>query len=305
VKKRIVNHLLLYLLACLLIPLAGCKKEETEEETPATTTDTTMSTSTSTETSIAPDMGTGSSMGTDMGTPSSTMGTDMTTSSPMGSDATKPPAGDGHPHPQQSSGGERYPEFPWPPPEASATAIVPQLFLANSKGSTTLKDVDRRLTGALERNGYFESSYYAVPQGFALVTKMEQIKANGQSSDKTVRWIVNRQPLQKFSLQEYLRALFGAAPGRYRIIVFVVTPHPFSQSDAVVTPKEGSRWLREGLNQLPTPIGHLSFDDLNCTALIYEFVRTSDVADPELQRPSQLSGRDHLEMSGIWRRLAK
>jgi uncharacterized lipoprotein YajG len=89
-KKLSVRLSLLCLLAILLIPFAGCKKEETEvEETPATTTDTTTSTSMSTETSTT-------TMGTDMGTTSTdmgTMGTDMTTSSPMGSDTTQPPAG--------------------------------------------------------------------------------------------------------------------------------------------------------------------------------------------------------------------
>lgn len=88
-KKLSVRLSLLCLLAILLVPFAGCKKDdEAVEETPATTTDTTTSTSTSTETSTT--------MGTDMGTTSTdmgTMGTDMTTSSPMGSDTTQPPAG--------------------------------------------------------------------------------------------------------------------------------------------------------------------------------------------------------------------
>ena len=75
-KKLSVHLSLLCLLAFLLIPFAGCKKEETEvEETPATT-DTTM------ETTTEP-MTTG--MTTDMGT-------DMTTSEPMSTD-TQPPAG--------------------------------------------------------------------------------------------------------------------------------------------------------------------------------------------------------------------
>jgi hypothetical protein len=94
-KKLSVNLSLLCLLAFLLIPFAGCKKEEPEvDETPATTTDTTTSTSTSTETSTS----TGTAMGTDTGMTSGSgmgmgMGSDMTTSSPMGSDTTQPPAG--------------------------------------------------------------------------------------------------------------------------------------------------------------------------------------------------------------------
>ncbi|MFL6196630.1 MAG: hypothetical protein ACJ75H_20780, partial [Thermoanaerobaculia bacterium] len=58
-KKLSVHLSLLCLLAFLLIPFAGCKKEETEvEETPATTTDT------ATETSTEPTMGTTTDTGT-------------------------------------------------------------------------------------------------------------------------------------------------------------------------------------------------------------------------------------------------
>jgi hypothetical protein len=75
-KKLSVHLSLLCLLALLLIPFAGCKKEETTEETPATT---------EMETTTEP-------MSTDMGTTSTDMGTDMTTSEPMGTDM-QPPAG--------------------------------------------------------------------------------------------------------------------------------------------------------------------------------------------------------------------
>jgi hypothetical protein len=97
-KKLSVRLSLLCLLAILVLPFAGCKKEETDvEETPATTTDTTTSTSTSTETStstMSTDTGMGT-MSTDTGSTGGGMGmgTDMTTSSPMGSDTTAPPAG--------------------------------------------------------------------------------------------------------------------------------------------------------------------------------------------------------------------
>jgi len=71
-KKLSVHLSLLCLLAFLLIPFAGCKKEETEE-TPATTEMETTTEPTTTE------MGTMSTeMGTDTGT-STDMGTDMST----------------------------------------------------------------------------------------------------------------------------------------------------------------------------------------------------------------------------------
>jgi hypothetical protein len=77
-KKLSVRLSLLCLLAVLLIPFAGCKKEDTVEETPAVTTDTAMETTT-TEPVMTDTMGT------------DTMGTDMTTTDAMGTDA--PPAG--------------------------------------------------------------------------------------------------------------------------------------------------------------------------------------------------------------------
>ena len=75
-KKLSVHLTLLCLLAFLLIPFAGCKKEDTEDST----------TTTEMETTTEP-MAT-----TDMGTTTTDMGTDMTTSEPMGTDM-QPPAG--------------------------------------------------------------------------------------------------------------------------------------------------------------------------------------------------------------------
>lgn len=81
-KKLSVRLSLLCLLAFLLIPFAGCKREE-GGETPATT-DTTMTTDTMTTDPMTTT--------TDMGTMSTDMGTDMMTSEPMTTEST-PPAG--------------------------------------------------------------------------------------------------------------------------------------------------------------------------------------------------------------------
>jgi hypothetical protein len=77
-KKLFVHLSILCLLAALLVPMVGCKKnDEGGEETPmtdTTTTDTTepMDTGMTTEpmdTSMTTDMGTTEPMGTDMATP--------------------------------------------------------------------------------------------------------------------------------------------------------------------------------------------------------------------------------------------
>lgn len=83
-KKLSVHLSLLCLLAFLLVPFAGCKKDEdaVDENTPAATTESTMETTT-TETTTTTTMSTDTAMGTDTGM----------TSEPMSTDATTPPAG--------------------------------------------------------------------------------------------------------------------------------------------------------------------------------------------------------------------
>jgi len=80
-KKLSVHLTLLCLLALLLVPFAGCKRDEGGDATPATT-DTTMTTDTMTT----------EPMTTSTDTMTTDMGTDMTTSEPATSEAT-PPAG--------------------------------------------------------------------------------------------------------------------------------------------------------------------------------------------------------------------
>ncbi len=201
--------------------------------------------------------------------------------------------------------GETIPQFPWPPPLASGTDIIPRSLLSNSQ-TGLLKDVNQRLAAALEACGYTGNSYYAVPDGFALVTHLEQINLDGTSRPMPGRWAAQVQPLSTFSLSEYLKALFTANPGRYRVIVLVVTSHPFSQADAKVSKEEALGWISKGLNQLPASIGNLPFTaDYAATALIYEFDEPRAGENAAFINPSGLTGRDHLTKSKLLPALEK
>ena len=81
--------------------------------------------------------------------------------------------------PPASEAPARSPSFPWPPPKASASSKVPDNFLRETETKQILHDIDRRLALALDKAGYFEKSYFSVPDGFALVTRLEQINADG------------------------------------------------------------------------------------------------------------------------------
>ena len=63
------------------------------------------------------------------------------------------------------------PEFPWPPPRASAFEIVPRDLLLGNKQTPVLGDADAALDSAFRQTGYGEKSYYGVPEGFAIASR--------------------------------------------------------------------------------------------------------------------------------------
>ena len=95
----------------------------------------------------------------------------------------------------------------WPPPRPSTRRTLARHLLTGSAAAPTLEYVSGRLQAALEGNGYVEYSYYSVPGGFALATRLERIHPDGRSMTVPKRWQVAHEPLTRFDLAEYLRAL--------------------------------------------------------------------------------------------------
>jgi hypothetical protein len=207
----------------------------------------------------------------------------------------------------ESAWSAKFPQFPWPPPRASATVVLPDEFVRRPADSVLRwGDVDRTLTSALDACGYFDRSYYAVPDGFAIVTRLEQMQADGTSKAPPDRWAVEYKPVASFSLASYLRALFTANPGFYRIIVFVVTSQSFSQSPNGVTRNEALKWLQGGLDRLPADLAGREYTgQFACTALIYQFEQPGSAEGAKLDVPSDLPGRTQLERAKLWQALGK
>jgi hypothetical protein len=85
--------------------------------------------------------------------------------------------------------GQKMPHFPWPPPKASAMVVIPGDFLRKTPGKVCyLGDVERKIHAALESSGCFEKSYYGVPDGFAMVARLEQINRDGTPKEVPDRW---------------------------------------------------------------------------------------------------------------------
>jgi hypothetical protein len=200
-----------------------------------------------------------------------------------------------------------FPEFPWPPPQASAKVVIPDKFLRNAAGDTPpVGEVEKKIRDALDANGYAERSYYAVPEGFALVTRLEQILEDGRSKEAPERWATDIRPLRQFSLDAYLKALFTSNPGYYRVIVFIVTPNRFENSEQEVSRDEAMKWLRKGLAELPEDVGAGQYSrGYVCTALIYEFEQAARGSPAKQRVPSRLGAKDHLEMARIWEKFIK
>jgi hypothetical protein len=146
----------------------------------------------------------------------------------------------------------KIPHFPWPPPEASARQRIPSDRLRGTNPKISLLGVARRLEAAFDQAGYGEIAYYFVPKGFAIVSRLEQIKPDGTPLDVPDRWSREIAPPPVYSLRAYIEALFSANPGHFRVVVFIVTSEPFAEdTNTQVTRDEALKWLVRGSNKLP------------------------------------------------------
>jgi hypothetical protein len=198
--------------------------------------------------------------------------------------------------------------FPWPPPLASAELVLPRTAFEFNGKVRTFEDINSLLTAALDSSGYAERSYYDVPGGFALVTRIEHVDAHGRPLSP--RWSTIEGPMQSFSLSAYIRMLFTSEPGHYRVIVMAVSSVPFSQSDKPLSQPDAEKLLTSGTNTLPPSIGSKSATmettgnaaPVVCTALIYEWKTSIEHGKhvTSLVLPSPIGADAHMQASGLW-----
>ncbi|MEY4902254.1 MAG: hypothetical protein RLZZ292_69 [Bacteroidota bacterium] len=184
------------------------------------------------------------------------------------------------------------PEFPFPPPNASGQTVLPNSFFKNCK---KLGDIDQKLNTVLLQQGY-ERSYFKVPGGFAIVSRLEQINDDASSKQEPNRWSDQVPPVASFS--EFVGALFFPRVGFFRIVVFMVTDVPFNQKQEAVSKNEATAWLADGKNVLPEGAAILPLNpNFNCTALIYEY-QFSENQKSSLSK--RFSVQTHLEKARLW-----
>lgn len=199
------------------------------------------------------------------------------------------------PQPAPATSDPELPPFPWPPPKTSAYHTVPRdVFVqAGLASAPNLAAIGSRIEAALDQAAYSERSYHSVPNGFALATRIERIRADG-APDYERRWIVDDDS-GSFSLLSYLEKILYGDPGRFRVIVFVVTDQSFSATGEALTASEARELTSSGLLSLPRSFREIEFGpDHRVVALIYEFFKPEG-GQPLQVLPGTLAGIEHLE----------
>jgi hypothetical protein len=220
---------------------------------------------------------------------------------PTSTSGTVPTRGDGSKYSTgqestTSSTVQGIPSFPWPPPRFSSRAEISRDFFA---ADNRLGEVADTLEHALERAGHVEWSYYSVPKGFALATRLENLNSDG--SPKSDRWASTVGLGRNFSIIDYLRALFTAPAGYFRIIVFTVTSEPFTPTEVGPTREQAMGWISLGGTGLPRAIAEIPFGpDYECLALVYEFEKRESEGEAITLVPGRYPGRVHLQKSKVW-----
>lgn len=199
----------------------------------------------------------------------------------------------------------RIPQFPWPPPRPTVTLRLPDSLVA-IPGHDSLGSVFDRLRVALTRVDVGWWSVYAIgSNGFAVVTRMEAIDAEGRPKPGAERWSgPGTQETPHFSgIGDYLTALFSARPGFYRVIVFAVTDLPSGPTadGHGLSAAHAEALVAGGTDQLPAEMRRVRLGaDGRCIALIYEFERPSQSDSARFVYSVAIGALQHLTLAGLW-----
>lgn len=193
------------------------------------------------------------------------------------------------------------PVYPVWPPESPTWQFSLDRYIGSRDGMS-LGTAGSRLQAAFESAGYLEHSYYAVPGGFAIVTRIEQMDSAGNRLRGSARYELPGQRTRD-SLTNILYSLFvNAPPGYYRYIVVVVSVRPFATRNRLLDDDEALRRLRGGANRLSSVYRRVPFtEDYNVDALIYEFRWDGGDNPVRMLEPGRVSPQDHLTRTGLAR----
>ena len=193
--------------------------------------------------------------------------------------------------------------MPWPPPCASAVALVDRAFLdAVNQGRRPrqLEEVHAILNETLHRHGFGQARTFGAPNGFALVTSIEQIHEDGTPLEGRARHSALIAVIKSYSLTSFVNALLRAPVGYFRVVALVVTDRAFTNYGDRATLEEIREWADRGHLTLPKETARRELTpDHRIYALIYEFEKRNNSDRPTVTPPIRLTTREHLEHTAL------
>jgi hypothetical protein len=184
---------------------------------------------------------------------------------------------------------------------------VPRELLARGATAPTLGHANERLRRALTAAGYSSLEYYEVDStGFVLATPLEQINEDGTPKAGAERWVteVKPLPLRGMTLRRYFDALLHANPGRFRVMLFLVSDQKPEYREGDFTLQAFREDLRGASPSLPPNLRDIAFSvNHRCDVLVYEFQQYA-VGEPARLVRRELTKRD-LDVTGVLATLRK
>ena len=204
------------------------------------------------------------------------------------------------------------PDFPWPVPLPSARMALPESLLAQvrARRSPRLRDVADSLDAMFLSAGYSQRAYFQLQAddqtiGFALVTRMERIRVDGTPFPARERF-VPAGAQDQFDILSFLKSLFVAPVGFYRVIVVVVSRAPVESSGERLTEAGADALLDAGGSRLAGCVARYPFTkDYAADALIYEFRHAPEESPSPTEasvtqlKPGLLDPGLHLKNAGL------
>ncbi len=189
-------------------------------------------------------------------------------------------------------------DLPWPLPVPSSSMEIPRELCAPAEPGDHLTRASEQLARALHEAGYADLRYYDIPEGFAVVTRLELIDDQGLANaptDPALRFGTPYPQLRFFTMRFWSR-LVANRVGRFRLFVFVVLDHPFGYSKDVTDPEVV--WKHPS-SELPLDRADLPYKpEDKWFALVYEVENPPGSVAARLV-PAPAEPALHLEKSGI------
>ena len=167
------------------------------------------------------------------------------------------------------------------------------LAQTRDRDGARLRHAADELDALLLSVGYSERAYFRLRSndrtvGFALVTRMERIHKDGRPYPPDRRFIPAGVD-ERFDLFDFLKGLFIAPVGYYRVLVFTVARESVAADGPEIGEAGAETWLSTGATRLRGCVAQMPFtDDYGVDALIYEFRHApEEVAAREEDGPSE------------------